>query len=137
MDEFEKSVYKEFGTGIISSENVNKFLIKAAEKGLIERKDIKPQPSMKSSELIEHVKDMRRLFLVDESFKLEEDPYESLCCSGEKKDNTETLNKVLKAYFEFEKMNSYKKKKGKSGFVVFFLILTGVIVYFSYTPVPY
>lgn len=137
MDELEKRIIQKYGTENIPSEEISKILDQAAREGLIERKDIKPQSSMDASSLIEHISHLRRLFLINDEFHLnsDEDVYEALCCSVEKKDSKVDLNGVFKAYLEYESLNSAKKGRKMRNFGIFVLILIGA--YFSYTPRPY
>lgn len=137
MDELEKRIIQKYGTENIPSEEVDRILNQAAREGLIERKDIKPQPSMDASSLIEHISHLRRLFLINDEFHLnsEEDAYEALCCSTEKKDSKVDLNGVFKAYLEYEGLESKKKGGNMRNFAFLVLVLIGA--YFSYTPRPY
>lgn len=137
MDELEKRIIQKYGTEKIPSDEIARILSQAAREGLIERKDIKPQPSMDASSLIEHISHLRRLFLINDEFQLnsEEDVYEALCCSTEKKESKIDLNGVFKAYLEYDSLESKKKDWKMMKFLILGLILTGG--YFSYTPRPY
>ncbi|ELA41215.1 uncharacterized protein VICG_01704 [Vittaforma corneae ATCC 50505] len=139
MDELEKRIIEKYGTEKISPEEIDRILNDAAREGLIERKDIRPQPPMDASSLIDHISYLRRLFLINDGFHLnsDEDPYESLCCSGEKTDNSQILNNVLKAYFEYEKMCATKKKPTRKAPAILAVMSIFLFLFFSYTPKPY
>lgn len=140
MDELEKKIIEKYGTGTISAEECMKIMNKAAQNGLIERKDIKPMPSMNSSELIEHIFSLRRKFLISDGFSMnmEEEIYDSLSSSSENKEKGKILDKVLRAFLEYEKCRTVPQKR-RSYFIsyVFIFVLFILFGFISYTPAPY
>lgn len=141
MDDLERKIVEKYGAGKIPSEDIDQILNDAATRGLIERKDIRPQPSMNASELINHISHLKRLFLINDNFELnsDDDPYESLCCSGSGSNGKKVINNVLRAYFEYEKKHLRRDNRSGRGVLVATLISAGIIAAFfvSYTPKPY
>lgn len=139
MDALEKKIIEQYGTEKIQPEEIDRILNDAARDGLIERKDIRPQPAMDASSLVDHISHLRRLFLINDSFNLnsDEDPYENFCSSGGA-ENTQILNSALRAYFEYEKKHS-RRGRGRSGMWMGLVAVVGMValLFFSYTPKPY
>ncbi|KAM0679783.1 hypothetical protein GINT2_001954 [Glugoides intestinalis] len=135
MDKLESELFKKYGVTIIESEEIQRLLEDVAKRGLVDEKDIKPLPPMSATTLFEHICRMRRLFLIQDGFNLDDDVYEGFCSSSGAKSNTKMLNNVLSAYFEYEKLKKApKKSRGYLNILV--ICFLAILAFFSYTPAP-
>lgn len=139
MDELEKSLFEKYGTRTISTEEIQEILERASKKGLIERKDIRPQPPMDATSLVEHISHLRRLFLINDGFSLDLSGDGLDLDSGRAgTDEEKVADKVLRAYFEYERTAYTISKVSRTAVMVTGIVLPCIAaLFFMYTPKPY
>lgn len=135
MNKLETELFEKYGGNTIEADEIQEILEEAAKRGLIDKKDIRPLPSMTASSLFEYICGIRRLFLVDDGFNLDDDVYEGFCSSSGTKNNTKMLNNVLSAYFEYEKLKK-SPKKSRWYLNISFACCLLILAFISYTPAP-
>lgn len=149
MDELEKRLFEKYGTRTISPEEIQEILVEASKRGLIEKKDIRPQPPMDATSLMEHISHLRRLFLINDGFSLElsgDESRESLYDGGGAKNGParneenkdKVMDKVLRAYFEYERStHTIQNKRRKVVILPSVALVLLTALFFLYTPEPY
>jgi hypothetical protein len=138
MDDLEKKIIEEYGTGSISPDDCNKILIQAAKDGFIEKSDIKPVSSMSTSQLIEHISFLRRKFLISDKFSLNDDDevYDSVCSINQSKENAKIFDQTIRAFFEYEKIKTATTRPRYFLYLSIFIFIL-FLAFVSYTPAPY
>lgn len=137
MDELEKSLIQTYGTSIIPKADVAKIVDKACRDGLIDRSDAPELDSMDASELFEQISHTRRKFLLNKGFDFDLD--NEIYGNNDLKltYDSEIMDKVLKAFFEYEKIRTVETRKKKSFLFYLTFPALAIALYFSYTPSPY
>lgn len=138
MDELEKELYEKYGTAEIQPWDISTILRKAADKHIIDEKDISYLGPMSASDLVEHISQIRRNFLFSDCLDFGSDiSYNSMGASDPAMKDPRIVDKVLKAYFEYEKITRAETKKSTG--IAKWLLLLGLVLggFFSYTTKPY
>lgn len=145
MDELEKRLRK-YGNSIIPSEETLSIMREAASLNIILPEDVQSVGPMTASSLIEKISQIRKRFLLEKNFQLDsEDLGTSFNSSsgtvGHRRD-PHMVDKVLKAYFEFEKRSRVKtdRRRGLFRGVAWFTIAVstfGLCVSLFYVQKPY
>lgn len=139
MDQLESELYERYGSGPIPSGDTKGILKDAADRSIIDPGDVISLQSTSVGNMMEYILKVRRDFLCKDrpiDFGSEE-AYSSACSSENIKKDPRIVDKVLRAYFEYEKIT--KPGAEKRGGMLKWVLVLGVpaVLYFLYTPRPY
>lgn len=139
MDQLENELHTKYGGALIPSGETRDILRDAADRGVIDARDVISLQSVSVQDMIEYILKVRRDFLCRDrpiDFGSEE-AYSGMCSSESTKKDPRIVDNVLRAYFEYEKITRVTAEK--RGGVLKWVVALGIAValYFAYTPRPY
>ncbi|KAI5179219.1 hypothetical protein PAEPH01_2607 [Pancytospora epiphaga] len=139
MDEIEKELKRRYGNGVIPAKETRSILQMAYNLNLINHSDVRELASISSAEMLRHISEIRREFLLDgNTITFSNEEYQQAYDSRPGEDS-HFIDKILETYFEYAKMveTPRKQRSNSNLFIIIILLAILIFLYISYTPRPY
>ncbi|KAI5153055.1 hypothetical protein ENBRE01_3119 [Enteropsectra breve] len=142
MDDLERRLYEKYGTRKLSKNEIKDVLEEAIASKIIDKGDVRDFGDMRVDELLLWIGEMRREFFYSDCLNRMDNELFNTSFREENgvKRSNELTEKILRAYFEYDRMtrvtDTPKKRTWHRNTVLVSAVLL-LLMYFSYTPVPY
>ncbi|KAI4291814.1 hypothetical protein PAPHI01_1088 [Pancytospora philotis] len=142
MQKLERKLYEKYGPGIIPKSDMRGVMDEAVALRIIDRREAQTPDAVDVAGLLEHLSMLRRGFLEKELDALEEQEScgaYSGAGSCERRSDPQLMDRALKAYFEYMKMQEVTERRaqGRPWRRLLIGLLVALVCYALYTPKPY